>query len=158
MAVRGPAPAGTRSGWGAKFHSVRFRVVAAMLGMMLAGLVVAGLIAFVVQFQDSDARVDQAILDKAKSLVKLVQTNSKSSGDSYSRRLHEAAEDIEPRSNEVMAGIVDGRVEWTIEGNSDENLLDEGLYAAATRLRDAWAPPSASSTPPGARSGRSSCR
>ncbi|WP_427005959.1 sensor histidine kinase [Pseudarthrobacter sp. H2] len=124
------------SGWGAKFHSVRFRVVAAMLGMMLAGLVAAGLIAFVVQFQDSDARVDQAILDKGNSLVKLVQTNIKSSGDSYSKRLHEAAEDIEPRSNEVMAGIVDGRVEWIIEGNSDEPLLTAGLYPAATRLRD----------------------
>ncbi|WP_211881522.1 sensor histidine kinase [Pseudarthrobacter albicanus] len=124
------------SGWGAKFHSVRFRVVAAMLGMMLAGLVAAGLIAFVVQFQDSDARVDQAILDKGNSLVKLVQTNSKSSGESYSKRLHEAAEDIEPRSNEVMAGIVDGRVDWIIEGNSDEPLLTPGLYPAATRLRD----------------------
>lgn len=125
------------SGWGAKIHSVRFRVVAAMLGMMLAGLVAAGVIAFVVQFQESDARVDQAILDKATSLVRLVQINSKQSSDSYSRRLHEAAEDIEPRSNEVMAGIVGGRIEWTVEGHPDHDLLDEGLYAAAIGLRDA---------------------
>jgi two-component system OmpR family sensor kinase len=125
------------SGWGAKIHSVRFRVVAAMLGMMLAGLVTAGLIAFTVQFQDSEARVDQAILDKATSLVKLVQINSNESSDSYSRRLHEAAEDIEPRSNEVMAGIVDGRIEWTVEGNPEHDLLHEGLHLDAIALRNA---------------------
>ena len=69
------------TGWGAKVHSVRFRVVAAMLVMMLAGLVTAGLVTFVVQFQESDARVDQAILDKAKAVVKLVQTSKRASGE-----------------------------------------------------------------------------
>ena len=122
------------SGWSAKFHSVRFRVVAAMLGMMLAGLVSAGLIAFIVQFQDSDARVDQAILDKGNSLVKLVETNNESSSDSYSNKLRESADDIAPRSNEVMAAIVDGRVKWIKEGNPDAPLLDQALQPAATRL------------------------
>ena len=65
------------SGWGAKFHSVRFRVVAAMLGMMLAGVVTAGMVTFVVQFQEADARTDQAVLDKANAVVKLVQTNKR---------------------------------------------------------------------------------
>ena len=79
-----------RSGWGAKIHSVRFRVVAAMLVMMLAGLVTAGLIAFTVEFQESDARVDQALLDKAHAVVKLVRTESNLNQASYSERLHEA--------------------------------------------------------------------
>ena len=129
------------SGWSAKIHSVRFRVVAAMLGMMLAGLVTAGLVTFVVQFQESDARIDQAILDKANAVVKLVQTNKKTSGDyanrSYISALHEAAEDIEPRSNEVMAGIVDGRVAWTVEGNPDRTLLDNSMFPDAAGLRNA---------------------
>ena len=129
------------SGWSAKIHSVRFRVVAAMLGMMLAGLVTAGLVTFVVQFQESDARIDQAILDKANAVVKLVQTNKKTSGDyanrSYISALHEAAEDIEPRSNEVMAGIVDGRVAWTVEGNPDRTLLDNSMFPDALGLRNA---------------------
>ncbi|WP_427129089.1 ATP-binding protein [Pseudarthrobacter sp. S9] len=140
-AVARPAEDLDPSGWGAKIHSVRFRVVAAMLGMMLAGLVTAGLVTFIVQFQDSDARVDQAILDKANEVVKLVQTNRKTSGDYANRSdisaLHEAAEDIQPRSNEVMAGIVAGRVAWTVEGNPDHGLLDAGLYPSAARLRDA---------------------
>lgn len=106
-----------------------------MLGMMFAGLVASGLIAFTVQFQDSEATVDEAILDKATSLVKLVQINSKETSASYSKRLREAAEDIEPRSNEVMAGIVDGRIEWTVEGNRNQILLHEGLYPAAIGLR-----------------------
>lgn len=139
-APRAAAPPATDpdpSGWGARIHSVRFRVVAAMLGMVFAGLVTAGLIAFTVQFQDSEAKVDQAILDKAASLVKLVQVNSKESSDSYSRRLHVAAEDIEPRNNEVMAGIVNSRIEWTVEGNPDRALLHEGLHPAAIGLRQA---------------------
>jgi signal transduction histidine kinase len=126
------------SGWGAKIHSVRFRVVAAMLGMMLAGVVTAGMVTFVVQFQDSDARTDQAVLDKANAVVKVVQTKKKTSGDyanrTYVSALHEAAEDIEPRSNEVMAGIVDGHVAWTVEGNGDSNLLNNSMLADAARL------------------------
>jgi two-component system OmpR family sensor kinase len=124
------------SGWGAKLHSVRFRVVAAMLAMMLAGLVAAGLIAFTVQFQEAAARVDQGLLDKANALVKLVLTSSKTDGNAYSKALHEAAEDIEPRANEVMAGIVDGHVEWKVEGSPDHSLLDKGNYAAAAALAD----------------------
>ena len=135
----GGAPATDPSGWSAKFHSVRFRVIAAMLGMMLTGLVTAGLIAFIVQFQDSDARVDQAILDKGNSVVKLVGTNSAANGDSYGSRLHEAAEDIEPRSNEVMAGIVDGRIAWIKEGNPKEPLLDATLQSSVTKLPNRWA-------------------
>ena len=81
------------------------------------------MVTFVVQFQEADARTDQAVLDKANAVVKLVQTNKKTSGDYANRKyisaLHEAAEDIEPRSNEVMAGIVDGHVAWTVEGNAD---------------------------------------
>ncbi len=127
------------SGWGAKIHSVRFRVVAAMLGMMLAGLITAGLVTFVVQFQEADARLDQALLDKANAVVKLVQTK-KTSGDyanrTYISALHEAAEDLEPRSNEVMAGIVDGRVAWTVEGSGDTDLLNQGMYADAAQLRN----------------------
>jgi signal transduction histidine kinase len=127
------------SGWGAKIHSVRFRVVAAMLGMMLAGLITAGLVTFVVQFQESDARLDQALLDKANAVVKLVQTK-KTSGDyadkTYISALHEAAEDLEPRSNEVMAGIVDGRVAWTVEGSGDTDLLNQGMFADAAQLRN----------------------
>ena len=128
------------SGWGAKIHSVRFRVVAAMLGMMLAGLMTAGLVTFVVQFQEADARLDQALLDKANSVVKIVQTKKKTSGDyanrTYISALHEAAEDIEPRSNEVMAGIVDGRVAWTVEGNGDKALLEDSMLADAAELRN----------------------
>jgi methyl-accepting chemotaxis protein len=128
------------SGWGAKIHSVRFRVVAAMLGMMLAGLITAGLVTFVVQFQESDARLDQALQDRANAVVKLVQTKKKTSGDyanrTYISALHEAAEDIELRSNEVMAGIVDGRVAWTVEGNGDNALLKNTLFADAAELRN----------------------
>ncbi len=98
-----------------------------------------GLDRVIVQFQDSDARVDQAILDKGNSVVKLVGTNSASSGDSYGSRLHEAAEDIEPRSNEVMAGIVDGRIAWIKEGNPKEPLLDATLQSSVTRLPNRWA-------------------
>ena len=114
-----------------------------MLGMMLAGLVTAGLVTFVVQFQESDSRIDQAILDKANSVVKIVQ-NKKASAESadrsYISALHEAAEDIEPRSNEVMAGIADGRVAWTVEGNQDHDLLAEGMFADAVRLSQAADP------------------
>ena len=143
----GPAPTSPAaegqdsSGWSSKIHSVRFRVVAAMLGMMLAGLVTAGLVTFVVQFQDSDARIDQAVLDKAKAVVKLVQTDKTTPDDAANRidigAVHEAAEDIAPRSNEVMAGIVDGRVAWTVEGNPDHALLDQDMFADAARLSNA---------------------
>ena len=129
------------SGWGAKIHSVRFRVVAAMLAMMLVGLVTAGMVTFAIQFQEADARVDQAILDKANSVVKLVQTNKKTSGDyanrTYISALHEAAEDIEPRSNEVMAGIVDGQVAWTVEGNPDHVHLSPIMFSDAAQLSKA---------------------
>ena len=74
-------------------------------------------------------------------MVKIVQTNKKTSGDyanrSYISALHEAAEDIEPRSNEVMAGIVDGRVAWTVEGNPDRNLLNNSMFTDAAGLRNA---------------------
>ncbi|MCU1512213.1 MAG: histidine kinase, partial [Arthrobacter sp.] len=70
-----------------------------MLLMMLAGLVVAGFITFAVQFQDSDTRVDQALLDKAHAVVKLVPSNERSDRKTLEHGLHEAAEDIEPRSN-----------------------------------------------------------
>ena len=134
-----PPPGGDpeRSGWSAGAHSVRFRVVAAMLLMMLAGLVVAGLITFAVQFQDSDARVDQALLDKAHAVVKLVPSNERSDRETLKRGLHEAAEDIEPRSNEVMAGITGGKVEWTVDGSPEENLLNEEMHAAAVALTGA---------------------
>ncbi len=126
------------SGWGAKIHSVRFRVVAAMLGIMLAGLATAGLVTFAVQFQESDARVDQAILDKANSVVKLVQANKTTAGGyadrNYISELHEAAQDLEPRSNEVMAGIVDGRVAWTVEGNPKHVHLNNSLFDDAVQL------------------------
>ena len=123
-----------RSGWSARAHSVRFRVVAAMLLMMLAGLVVAGLVTFAVQFQDAQARVDQALLDKAHAVVKLVPANERSDRDALSHGLHEAAEDIEPRSNEVMAGITGGKVDWTVDGSPSQNLLDQGLYPGAVAL------------------------
>ncbi|MCU1531188.1 MAG: histidine kinase [Arthrobacter sp.] len=123
-----------RLSWSAKIHTVRFRVVAAMLVMMLAGLVTAGLIAFTVEFQESDARVDQALLDKGHAVIKLVRTDNNLSGTSYSERLHAAAEDIEPRANEVMAGIVDGRVDWKVDGNPEGTLLDPGTYPAAAAL------------------------
>jgi len=127
--------------WGVKVHSVRFRVVAAMLVMMLAGLVTAGLVTFVVQFQESDARIDQAILDRAKAVVKLVQTGKRTSEEAAnstaSSALHEAAEDVEPRSNEVMAGIVGGRVAWTVEGNPHRTLLNDAMFADAAGLRNA---------------------
>ncbi len=127
--------------WGARIHSVRFRVIAAMLGMMLAGLATAGLISLTVQFEDSDARTDQAILEKATNLVHLVQTTeNRFAGDTMSQRLHEAAEDIEPRSNEVMAGIVNGAIDWTVEGNPSRDLITPGLTADLVRLRDPSGP------------------
>ncbi|MEO5780951.1 MULTISPECIES: cell wall metabolism sensor histidine kinase WalK [Arthrobacter] len=124
------------TGWSAKIHSVRFRVVAAMVGMMLAGLAGSGLIAFTIQFEDTEAKIDQAILDKATSLVRIVTVNGTNSKDSESRRLHEVAEDIEPRSNEVMAGIVNGGVAWTVEGSPHSKLMMEALFPAAAGLRD----------------------
>jgi two-component system OmpR family sensor kinase len=123
-----------RAGWSARAHSVRFRVVAAMLLMMLAGLVIAGFITFAVQFQDSDARVDQALLDKAHAVVKLVPSNERSDREALRHALHDAAEDIEPRSNEVMAGITEGKVEWTVDGSPDQNLVDGSLYPGAVAL------------------------
>ena len=126
-----------RPGWSARAHSVRFRVVAAMLLMMFMGLVVAGIITFVVQFQDSDARVDQALLDKARAVVKLVPSDERADREALERGLHEAAEDIEPRSNEVMAGITGGKVEWTVDGSPDQNLLDKDMYPGAIALTDA---------------------
>ena len=132
-----PRSNGERAGWSARAHSVRFRVVAAMLLMMLAGLVIAGLITFAVQFQDSDARVEQALLDKAQAVVKLVPDNKRADRGDLRHGLHEAAEDIEPRSNEVMAGITDGKVEWTVDGSPDQNLLDESLYPSAVALTGA---------------------
>jgi two-component system OmpR family sensor kinase len=119
------------AGWSSKFHSVRFRVVAAMLVMMLAGLVTAGLVTFAVQFQESDARVDQALLEKANAVVKLVPADSRLKLDSVSHGLQEAAREIEPRSNEVMAGIIDGKVAWTVDGSSAQNLFDKAMYPAA---------------------------
>lgn len=124
-----------RSAWSSRIHSVRFRVVAAMLVMMLAGLVAAGLITFAVQFQETDARVDQALLDKANSVVKLVPVDRRMEQESFDKGLHKSAEDIEPRSNEVMAGIIDGKVEWTVDGSPEQNLLDKAMYPAALGLR-----------------------
>ncbi|MET4096860.1 ATP-binding protein [Arthrobacter sp. UYCu712] len=126
-----------RPGWSARAHSVRFRVVAAMLLMMFMGLVVAGIITFVVQFQDSDARVDQALLDKARAVVKLVPSDQRADREALEHGLHEAAEDIEPRSNELMAGITGGKVEWTVDGSPDQNLLDKDMYPAAAALTNA---------------------
>ncbi len=134
------APDADSTGWGAKFHSVRFRVVAAMLGMMLAGLASSGLIAFTIQFDDTDAKIDQAILDKATSLVRLVAINGETNTDPANKRLHEAAEDIEPRSNEVMAGITDGNISWTVEGSPNSKLMLEALYPAAAALSDPSGP------------------
>ncbi|MGY2744915.1 sensor histidine kinase [Arthrobacter sp. UYCu723] len=133
-------PAGSdpdRPGWSAKAHSVRFRVVAAMLLMMLAGLVTAGIITFAVQIQDSDARMDQALLDKAHAVVKLVPSDKRTEREALERGLHEAAEDIEPRSNEVMAGITEEKVDWTVDGSPEQNLLDKDMYPAAAALADA---------------------
>ncbi len=124
------------SSWRAKISSVRFRVVAAMLVMMAAGLSVAGVITFYVQFQESDARVDQGLLDKAHAVIKLVKASDKSDSESFTKELHEAAVDIEPRSNEVMAVITDGRVTWTLDGTSDETMLAEDMYPAAAALAD----------------------
>lgn len=126
-----------RSGWSDRIHSVRFRVVAAMLVMMLAGLVTAGMVAFAVQFQESDARVDQALLEKANAVVKLVPAVSRTEQESFDKALHKAAEDIEPRSNEVMAGIINGKVGWSVDGSPEENLLDTAMYPAAIALRSA---------------------
>lgn len=126
-----------RSGWSSRIHSVRFRVVAAMLLMMLAGLVTAGVITFAVQDQESDARVDQALLEKANAVVKLVPADTRLEQEAFDKGLHKAAEDIEPRSNEVMAGIIDGRVDWTVDGSPEQNLLDKDMYPAAIALRDA---------------------
>lgn len=133
-----PQPNGDadRSGWSSRIHSVRFRVVAAMLLMMLAGLVTAGMITFAIQDQESDARVDQALLEKANAVVKLVPADERRDQEAFDRGLHKAAEDIEPRSNEVMAGIIDGKVEWTVDGSPDQNLLDEAMYPAAIALRN----------------------
>jgi two-component system OmpR family sensor kinase len=124
------------SSWRAKISSVRFRVVAAMLVMMAAGLCVAGVITFAVQFQESDARVDQGLLDKAHAVIKLVKTSDKSDSESFTKELHEAAVDIEPRSNEVMAVITDRRVTWTLDGTSEETMLAEDMYPAAAALAD----------------------
>lgn len=134
-----PPPDGApeRRGWSARAHSVRFRVVAAMLLMMFAGLVIAGLITFAIQFQDSDATVDQALLDKAHAVVKLVPAKERSDREDLERALHKAAEDIEPRSNEVMAGITGGKVEWTVDGSPEENLLNEEVHASAVALTGA---------------------
>lgn len=126
-----------RSGWSSKIHSVRFRVVAAMLVMMLAGLVTAGVITFAVQFQESDARVDQALLEKANAVVKLVPRDSRMEQEAFDNGLHKAAEDIEPRSNEVMAGIIDGKIEWTVDGSPEQILHDETMYLAAIALSNA---------------------
>ncbi|MEC5179602.1 sensor histidine kinase [Arthrobacter sp. CG_A4] len=126
-----------QSGWSARVHSVRFRVVAAMLVMMFAGLVTAGLVTFAVQFQESDARVDQALLDKANAIVRLVPITSRMDGEAFDKGLHKVAEDIEPRSNEVMAGIIDGRVGWTVDGSPEQNLLDKAMYPGAIGLRSA---------------------
>ncbi len=128
------------TGWSAKIHSVRFRVVAAMLGMMLAGLAGSGAIAFTVQFEDTGTTIDAAILDKATSLVRLVALNSTNSTDPEIRRLHEAAEDIEPRSNEVMAGITNAGVAWTVEGSPNGRLMMEAIYPAAAELRSPAGP------------------
>ncbi len=126
-----------RPGWSARAHSVRFRVVAAMLLMMFMGLVVAGIVTFVMQVQDSDARVDQALLDKAHAVVKLVPSDKRGDRETLEHGLHEAAEDIEPRSNEVMAGITSGKVEWSVDGSPDQNLLDADMYAGAAALANA---------------------
>jgi two-component system, OmpR family, sensor kinase len=124
------------SSWRAKISSVRFRVVAAMLVMMAAGLCTAGVITFAVQFQESDARVDQGLLDKAHAVIKLAKTNATSDSESFMKELREAAADIEPRNNEVMATITDGQVSWTLDGTSDEKLLAKDIYPAAAALAD----------------------
>ena len=71
-------------------------------------------------------------------MVKLVQTNKKTSETTQQGRsssaLHEAAEDIEPRSNEVMAGIVDGHVAWTVQGVGDRDLLNNSMFPDAAQL------------------------
>ncbi|MCB5275625.1 putative sensor histidine kinase TcrY [Arthrobacter sp. SO5] len=126
-----------RSGWISKIQSVRFRVVAAMLGMMLVGLVTAGMITFAVQFQESEARVDQALLEKANAVVKLVPQESRKDQESFDKGLHKAAEDLEPRSNEVMAGIIDGKVDWTVDGSPEQDLLDKAMYPVAIALSNA---------------------
>ena len=117
---------------------MRFRVVAAMLLMMFAGLVTAGCITFAVQNQDSEARVDQALLEKAHAVVKLVPSDKRAERKELEHGLREAAEDIEPRSNEVMAGINGGRVSWTVDGSPEENLLDEKMHPGVVSLASSF--------------------
>lgn len=125
------------SSWKAKISSVRFRVVAAMLAMMAAGLSVAGFITFAVQFQEADARVDQALLDKAEAVIKLAKTSDAAATKTFTKQLRDAADDIEPRSNEVMGTIREGKVTWTLEGAADERLLAKDMYPAAAALANA---------------------
>jgi signal transduction histidine kinase len=132
-----PAKQWSISGWKAKISSVRFRVVAAMLAMMAAGLCVAGVITFAVQFQEADARVDQALLDKAQAVIKLAETANAADPESFLKELQDAAEDIEPRGNEVMATITGGKVSWTLDGASDEKLLPKDMYQGAAALANA---------------------
>ncbi|MDQ6751957.1 MAG: HAMP domain-containing histidine kinase [Actinomycetota bacterium] len=119
-----------------KVHSVLFRVMATMLVLMFGGLALAGLITYALEFRDLGNRVDQGLADRVRLIEKTAGIGIEGKTGSTSKRLLEAVEEIDPRSTEVMAGLVNGKVSWKLEGSNTVVLIPESLFGTATALAD----------------------
>ncbi|MBT2594545.1 ATP-binding protein [Arthrobacter sp. ISL-72] len=117
-------------------HSVRFQVLAAMLGMMFAGLALSGTITFAISFNELESRVDQGLTDRARNVERLARASSADSAQPFAYRLRAAAADVEPGRHGVLALFVDGHLAWKVEGNPDNQVLPETLYRPIAAMSD----------------------
>ena len=121
-------------------RTVLFRVLATMLAFTCGGLALAGLITYVLEFQDLSNRVDQGLEDRVQQIEREAAVGTAGHRKPLSDRLRDAAQEIDPRNHEVMAGFDGGQVHWKLEGSDNYVLLPRDLQTAALALPDARGP------------------
>jgi two-component system OmpR family sensor kinase len=116
----------------AELSSVGFRVLITMLALMFAGLALAGTVTHTIEFYELDRRIDQTLMEKARQVQKLQDTDAEIEAEDLSvdQRLQEIAEDLEPSKHEVWAALVGGRIIWKHSNHPDADSLP-GSYAAS---------------------------
>ena len=117
-----------------------FRVLATMLAFTFGGLALAGVITYVLEFQELAGRTDQALQDKVQQIEKTARIGTPGQSGSLPNRLRDAVEEIDPRNHEIMAAFAGGQMRWKMEGSISDVLLPQGLVASATALPDPAGP------------------
>ncbi len=121
-------------------RTVLFRVLATMLAFTFGGLALAGVITYVLEFQELAGRTDQALQDKVQQIEKTARIGTPGQSGSLPNRLRDAVEEIDPRNHEIMAAFAGGQMRWKMEGSISDVLLPQGLVASATALPDPAGP------------------